>query len=131
MQHQTRQQQHQQRKQEQLQQQHQQQHQQQQQQQKLHGQHSKTIFVANLHQSVKVDDLYQLFALRSTNYLRNNCQTVMDHFSNVDQAFSSATVTAPVHVCEEFLKLRGIVFHGSLLVIEMSESPLEQSNTYS
>ena len=87
--------------------------------------------MTNLHQSVTVDDLYELFSLRSTNYLRNNCHTVMDHFSNVDQLFASATITAPVHVCEELLKLHGIVFHGNPLVIEMSESPLEQSNHYS
>ena len=55
----------------------------------------------------------------------------MDHFSNVDQPFASATVIAPVHVCEELLKLHGIVFHGNPLVTEMSESPLEQSNHYS
>ena len=86
--------------------------------------------MTNLHQSVTVDDLYELFGLRSTNYLRNNCHIVMDHFSNVDQPFASATVTAPVHVCEELLKLHGIVFHGNPLVIEMSKSPLEQSNHY-
>ena len=31
----------------------------------------------------------------------------MGHFITVDQTFPSATVTAPVHVCEELLKLRG------------------------
>ena len=55
----------------------------------------------------------------------------MDHFSNVDQTFAPATITTPVHVCEELLKLHGIVFHGNSLVIEMSKSPLEQSNHYS
>ena len=54
----------------------------------------------------------------------------MDHFSNVDQPFASATVTAPAHVCEELLKLHGIDFHDNPLVIEMSKSPLEQSNHY-
>ena len=95
LQHQT--QQHQQQKQEQLQ---RQQQQQQQQQRKLHGQESKAIFVPNLHQSVTVDNLYELFGLRSMNYLRNNCHAVMDHFSNFDKPFASPTVTAPVHVCE-------------------------------
>ena len=112
LQHQTRQQQHQQ--------------QQQQQQQKLHGQQSKTIFVINLHQSVTVDDLYELFGLKSANYLRNNCHTEMDHFSNVDQPFAPA----PVHLCEELLKLHGIDFHDDPLVIEMYKSPLEQLNHY-
>ena len=55
----------------------------------------------------------------------------MDHFSNVDQPFASATVTAPSHVCEELLKLHGIDFHDNPLVIEMSKSPLEQSSHYS
>ena len=98
---------------------------------KLHGQLSKTIFVTNLYQSDTVDDLYELFSLRSTNYLKNNCHVLMDHFSNVDQPFASATVTASAHFCEELLKIHGIVFHGNPLVIEMSKSPLEQSNHYS
>ena len=55
----------------------------------------------------------------------------MDHFSNVDQPFLSATVTAPAHVCKELLKLHGIDFHDNPLVIEMPKSLLEQSNHYS
>ena len=54
----------------------------------------------------------------------------MDHFSNATQAFASATVTAPAHVCEELLKLHGIDFHDNPLVIEMSKSPLAQSDHY-
>ena len=45
----------------------------------------------------------------------------MDHFSNIDQASASATVTAPAHVCEELLKLHGIDFHDNPLVTEMSK----------
>ena len=70
---------------------------QQQKQQKLHSDQSKSIFLTNLHQNVTVDDIYQLFGLRSADYLRNNCHTEMDHFNNVDQPFTSATVTAPAH----------------------------------
>ena len=47
--------------------------------------------MTNLHQSVTVEDLYEMFGLRSTNYLRKNCHTEVDHFSNVDQPFTSAT----------------------------------------
>ena len=54
----------------------------------------------------------------------------MDHFSNVDKPFASATVTTPAHVCDELLKLHGIDFHDNPLVIEMSKSALEQSNHY-
>ena len=52
----------------------------------------------------------------------------MDHFSNADQPFTSATLTTPAHVCEELLKLHGIDFHDNPLVNEMSKFPLEQSN---
>ena len=52
----------------------------------------------------------------------------MDHFYNDDQPFTSATMTAPAHVCEEVLKLHGIDFHDNPIVTEMSKSPLEQSN---
>ena len=96
----------------------------------VYSHQSKAIFVTILHQSVTVDDLYELFSLRSTNYLRNNCLIGMDHFSNVDQPFATAIVTAPAHVSEELLKLHDIDSHDNPLVIEMSKSPLEQSSHY-
>ena len=97
---------------------------------KLHCHQLKTIFVTNLLQSVTVDDLYELFGLRSMNFLGNNCHIEMDHFSNADQSFVSATVTAPAHLCEDILKLHGIDFHDNPLVIEMFKSLLEQSSQY-
>ena len=87
--------------------------------------------MTNLHQSVTVDYLYELFGHRSTNYLRNSCHIEMDHFSDVGQPSAFATVTAPAHVCEELLKLHGIDFHDNPLVIKTSKSPLEQPNHYS
>ena len=40
-------------------------------------------------------------------------------------------MAADAHVCEKFLMLQGINFQDNPLVIEMPESPLEQSNQYS
>ena len=54
----------------------------------------------------------------------------MNHFSNADQPFASATMAAPAHVCQELLKLHDTDFHDNPLVIEMSKFPLEQSNHY-
>ena len=82
-----------------------------------------------LHQSVTADELYELFGLRSTNYLGSNYHIEMDHFSNVDLcSLASAAVTVPAHSCEKPLKLHSIDFHDNSLVIEMSKFPLEQSN---
>ena len=53
----------------------------------------------------------------------------MDHLSNLDQQFASATVTAPAHVCEELLKLYGIDFHENPLVIEISNPHLNNQTT--
>ena len=89
----------------------------------------------NIHQSVTVDDLYELFGLRSTNYLRKNHQIEMDQFNNVDQPFACATVPVFAHVFEELLQLRDIdnypLVHDNFLVIKMSESPLRKSNHHS
>ena len=79
----------------------------------------------NLHQSIIADGFYELFGVKYTNYLRNNYHIKMNYFINVDQPFASATVSAPVHVCEKLLKLHGIDLHDNPLVIKMSESPLE------
>ena len=54
----------------------------------------------------------------------------MHHFSNAGQPFASATVTVSAHVCEELLKLHSIDSHDNPLIVEMSKSPLEQSNHY-
>ena len=62
--------------------------------------------------------------------MRSNSHTGMENLSNVDQLFAPATMTAPVHVCVELLKLHGIDFQENPLVIEMSKSPLEQSDHY-
>ena len=53
--------------------------------------------MTNLHQNVTVDELYELFGLRSTNYIRNN--------------------GPPADIYEELLKLHGIDFHDNPLVI--------------
>ena len=98
--------------------------------QKPLSQQSKTIFVPHFHQSVTVDDLNDMFDLKSTKYFRNNCQIEMHHFSNAGQPFASATVTVSAHVCEELLKLHSIDSHDNPLIVEMSKSPLEQSNHY-
>ena len=86
--------------------------------------------MTNLHHSVTVDDLYELLDLRFINYLRNNCHIEMDHLSNADQPFASATVIASAHVGDELLKSHGINFHDNPLVTEMSKYPLEQSNHF-
>ena len=53
----------------------------------------------------------------------------MNHFSNADQPFASATVTPPVHVCEELLTLHGIDFHDNPLVIKISKIHLNNQST--
>ena len=54
----------------------------------------------------------------------------MDHFSNVDRPFASATVITPAYACEGLLKLYSIDFRDNPLVTEISKSPhLNNQNT--
>ena len=78
--------------------------------------------MTNLHQSVTVDGLYESFGLRSTKNLKNNSHIALDHFSNVDQSFPSAILTASAQVCEEPLQLHGINFFDNPLITEMHKS---------
>ena len=77
--------------------------------------------MTNLHQSVTVEDLYEMFGLRPTNYLRKNCHIEVDHFSNVDQPFTSATANFHLNnqttICN--LHYKPYQFSGLCIATEM------------
>ena len=66
--------------------------------------------MGNLSTCVTVDDIHELFGLRSTKYLCDNC--------SVGFAF----ITAPQHVTKELVKLNGVLFKCNCLIVEESKS---------
>ena len=67
--------------------------------------------MGNFSTRVIVDDIHELFGLRSTKYLRDNCSVEMLMRSH-DQSKGFAFITAPQHVTKELLKMNGVQFQG-------------------
>ena len=77
--------------------------------------------MGNFSTCVTVDDIHELFGLRSTKYLCDNCSVEMLMRSH-DQSKGFAFITAPQHVTKELVKLNGVQFKGNCLIVEESKS---------
>ena len=78
----------------------------------------KNIYIGNLSLDIKVDDLYELFGLRSTKYLRETCKINMPFNENTGKCKGFAFALVPEHVQKENLKLNGITLENRIIVIE-------------
>ena len=87
------------------------------------GKEKKIMSVGNLHQTMTESDLGELFGLRTTNYLTDNCSIEMSKLQQNGRQNGHAFVLAPCHVCDELVKLHGLEFHGRKIVIEKAETP--------
>ena len=77
----------------------------------------KTLYVGHLNKNTPEEDLCELFGLRNTTYLKENCCVkIVLSKSGVSRGF--AFITAPDHVCTELIKLNGIDFKSYRLTIE-------------
>ena len=86
------------------------------------------LFIGNLNVNVTIDDIYELFGLKATKYLRSNTYVEMPLNRN-GQTRGFAFVTAPDHVRNELLKLNNIRFREKNLVIEAARSEMKTANT--
>ena len=76
----------------------------------------KTLYVGNLIKSISEEDLYGLFGLRNTTYLKENCYERILSKSGLWRGF--AFITAPDHVSKGLIKLNGVDFKSHHLTIE-------------
>ena len=67
------------------------------------------LFIGNLNVNVTMDDIYELFGLKTTKYLRSNTYVEMPLNHN-GQTRDFAFITAPDHVRNELLKIDNIQF---------------------
>ena len=65
------------------------------------------LFIANLNVNLTIDNIYELFDLKTTKYLRSNTYVKM-LLNRDDQTRGFAFVTGPDHVRNEPLKLNNI-----------------------
>ena len=65
------------------------------------------IYIGNLSKNSNEEDIAELFGLRTTSYLSENCFIEMPKGrKNRNYDF----VTAPQHACNELIKLNGLTF---------------------
>ena len=89
--------------------------------QKENHHQSKKLYVGNFSTCVTVDDIHELFGLRSTKQLCDNCSIEMPMRSH-DQSNGFAFVTAPQHITKELVKVNGVQIKGNCLIVEESKS---------
>ena len=86
------------------------------------------LFIGNLNVNVTIDNIYELFGLKTTKYLRSNTYVEMPLNRN-GQTRGFAFVTAPDHVRNELLKLNNIQFREKNLIIEAARSKMKTAKT--
>ena len=82
----------------------------------------KNIYIGNLSLDTKIDDLYELFGLRSTKYLRETCKINMPVNENMGKCKGFAFALVPEYVQKEILKWNGITLENRMIVIEDATS---------
>ena len=94
----------------------------------------KRLYVGNLNRNVTEDELSNLFGLKSTKYLTQNCSIQMPLNKNTGKSRGYAFLNLPSHICDEVIKLDGIEFKNFNIKIEEAKSnnPINsQSNVQS
>ena len=79
---------------------------------------SKKIYIENLSLDTKIDDLYELFGLRSTKYLRETCKINMPVNESTETCKGFAFALVPEHAQKQILKLNRITLENRIIVIE-------------
>ena len=77
-----------------------------------------TIYVGNLDPNVSIEDIYKLFGLKSTAYLRSDCHVDFPLNQQTQKTRGHVYITAPKDFCDELVKLNGVEFKDKFLIIE-------------
>ena len=86
------------------------------------------LFIGNLNVNVTLDDIDELFGLKTTKYPRSNSYVEMPLNRN-GQTRGFAFVTAPDHVRNELLKLNNIQFRENNYGSSQNENENSKNNS--
>ena len=84
----------------------------------------KHSFIGNLSGYTTEDDLCELFGIRSTNHLKQNCSVKMSTNSITGKKKYFAYVTAPEDVTAELIKLNRIEIYFKCIIVEEAKNKL-------
>ena len=66
--------------------------------------HNDTTCIGNLDSNMSIEDIYELFGLKSTAYLRSNCHVDFPLNQQTQKTRGHVYITAPKNVCDELVK---------------------------
>ena len=81
------------------------------------------MYVGNLHENVTKSELVELFGLRTTTYLIDNCSIEMSKLQKNGRHNGHRFVLTPFRVCNELVKLHDLEFQGCKIIIEEAKTP--------
>ena len=86
------------------------------------------MYVGKLDSHVNIEDIYDIFGLKSTAYLRTNRHVDFSLNQQTQKTKDHVYITAPKHACDEWVKLNGVEFKGKFLCIELAKVKLKVTN---
>ena len=91
-------------------------------------QNCKKLYVGNLNPNVTEEDINELFGLKSTEYLRQNCSVELPIDRNTGKLKGFSVLKAPPHVSGELIKLNGFEFQRQSIRIENARTSRQMRN---
>ena len=91
----------------------------------------KIIYIGNLSFDTKIDNLYELFGLRSTKYLRETIKINMPVNEKTRKCKGFAFALVPEHVLKEILKLNGITENRIIVMKDATSTRKRDTQRFS
>ena len=82
----------------------------------------KMVYVGNLNKDVTINDLNELFGLKTTRYLQEPCSIELLTNGNTGKSRGFAFTSCPDHACNELIKPNEINFLEACILVEEARS---------
>ena len=86
------------------------------------------IYVGNLNKNVTINDLNELFVLKTTRYLQEYCSIEFSMNEKTGNFRGFAFISCPDHVCNELIKLNRIDFLETSIIVKEAASNRSRVN---
>ena len=88
----------------------------------------KKTYVGNLNKDVTINHLDELFGLKTTRYLQQSCSIELPMNEKTGKSRGFAVISCPDHVCNELIKLNGIDFLETCIIVKEATSTRSRVN---
>ena len=88
----------------------------------------KKAYVGNLNKDVTINHLDELFGLKTTRYLQQSCSIELPMNEKTGKSRGFAVISCPDHVRNELIKLNGIDFLETCIIVKEATSTRSRVN---